>query len=230
LLWTSPEGEISRGYREDGYLPEAFVNIIALLGWNPGTEQEILSMQQLIEQFDLNKVGKAGCKYDPEKAKWFNKQYLKELSQEEMISVFSQQLKDRNIEFQPEYLKKVAGFVIERITLIPDFWEHANFFFQAPQEYDGQVIKKKWKPETSEILLKISDFIEKIEDFTSISLENAVKEYITNNGLNFGNVLNPLRLALTGGSGGPHIFDILETLGKPESLERIKKAARTISV
>lgn len=232
MQWKDPKnGEIYSGYKEDGYLRDAFVNMIALLGWSPGTTQEIFSMSDLVEQFDLKRVGKAGAKFSPEKAKWFNQQYLKEMPDKELVQVFRPILIDKSIDCSDEYLEKVSEFVKERIVLINDFWAHAAFFFEAPNEYNKAVIKKNWKDETPEILKNIIDILSKIDDnnFTVENTEELVKQYVTDNELGFGKVFNPLRLVLTGTGGGPHIFDIIFMLGKNETVKRIQAGIDSIS-
>ncbi len=227
LQWTDPKnGEISRGYKEDGYLPEAFVNIIALLGWNPGTEQEIMDINELIKNFDIYKVVKSGAKFDPEKAKWFNKQYISKLSDKKLAEIFTEKFEVQIGKAKQEYIQKVCSLVKERISLTGDFWTQASFFFEAPTEYDKKIVKKRWKEDTSEFMSQIIMLINKIgeADFVSINIENSIKEHIEKNELNFGKILNPLRLTLTGGGGGPHIFDIMETIGKLETVKRIETA------
>jgi len=229
MFWNDKTtGETAHGYREDGYLPDAFVNLLALLGWNPGTEQEIFTMQELIEQFDLEKISKHGAKFSPEKAKWFNQQYVKSKSNAELAKIFMPVLKDKGIEVSIKLVEKVAGFAKERIVLLPDFWEQTAFFFETPKEFNQQVLKKNKKENTSSLLEIVCKILESINetDFTTENTENKIKEYIQENNLSFGVVMNPLRLALTGTGGGPHLFDIVSTIGKHETILRIKNGVK----
>ena len=224
LEWKDNEtGEISGGYKESGYLPEAFINILALLGWNPGDDREILSIEELIKEFDLIKVQKGGAKFSPEKAKWFNQQYFKEKSNEELTDIFIPMLHKKGIEIDRLYIEKVVGFIKERLVFVTDFWEQAGFFFEAPTEYNQKLVKKGWKDNTTEIMIQIYDILESIRNdkFTTEHTEDVVKEFISERELSFGNVLNPLRLVLTGTGGGPHLFNIISTIGKEETLKRI---------
>ncbi len=231
LEWKAPKtDEIYAGYREDGYIKDAFVNMIALLGWSSGTTQEIFSIEELIEQFDLKKVGKAGAKFSPEKAKWFNQQYLKEMSNADLAKIFMPMLKAKSFDCTAEYMEKVAGYIKERIVLTHDFWNHASFFFETPTEYNPKVIKKNWKDDTPSNLTSIKEILEQINesDFTVENTEALVKQFVTENSLSFGKVFNPFRLVLTGTGGGPHIFDIVVMLGKEETIKRIEKGIADI--
>jgi len=231
LQWTDPQtGEKSRGYREDGYLPEAFVNMLALLGWNPGTEQEIFTIEQLAEQFDLDKISKSGAKFSPEKAHWFNQHYIKEKSNTELAQFFMPILNQRGIDADFDFVEKVTEFAKERIVLLPDFWEQTSFFFETPKEYNPAVVKKNWKDDSAKVLTDIGEILKNISetDYSSTIPEEKVKEYITANNLGFGKVMNAFRLILTGTGGGPHLFDIVSTIGKDETLIRIEKGVREI--
>ncbi|MBW6491469.1 MAG: glutamate--tRNA ligase [Lentimicrobium sp.] len=226
LQWTDPKtGDISSGYRETGYLPEAFINMLALLGWNPGTEQEIFRMDQLIEAFSIERVGKSGSKFDPEKAKWFNHHYIKMLSVDHLALLLNKILTEKGIEVDMEFVKKVCSVTSERAVLIPDLWEHSSFFFQAPKVYDEKVVQKFWKPETPALLEKIGLLLREISDFSSENIDAVIKSFIFENSLGMGQVMNTLRLVLVGGSFGPGVASILSVLGKQESLQRIHKAA-----
>ncbi len=224
LEWKDPDtGEIYSGYKEAGYLPEAFINLLALLGWNPGDEQEILSMHELIKKFDLEKVQKGGARFSPEKAKWFNQQHIIQSKDEELRSYILPVLVERKIQTDVLYLEKVIGLVKERMTLLGDFWEQACFFFESPSEYNQKSAQKHFKENTPQILLNVYDILEgiRVDKFTTEHTEELIKIYIDDNELNFGSVLNPLRLVLTGTGGGPHLFDIISTIGKEETLKRI---------
>lgn len=225
LQWTDPKtGEISSGYRESGYLSEAFINMLALLGWNPGTEQEIFSMDQLIEAFSIERVGKSGSKFDPEKAKWFNHHYIKMLSVDQQAGLLKNILTEKGIYADQEFIKKVVAATSERAVLIPDLWEQAAFFFEAPGVYDEKVVQKFWKAETPALLKKIGHLLKETTDFSTENIDAVIKAFIHEDGLGMGHVMNTLRLVLVGGSFGPGVATILSVLGKEESLQRINKA------
>ncbi len=231
LDWKDPEtGEIYSGYKEAGYLPQAFINLLALLGWNPGDEEEVMSMHDLIKKFDLEKVQKGGARFSPEKAKWFNQQHLIHTHNEHIRDYILPIIKEKNIDTDILYLEKVIGLVKERMVLITDFWEQASFFFESPLTYNPKAVQKHFKDNTIDILLQIYDILEPIREdkFTTEHIEDLVKVYIEDNKLNFGSVLNPLRLILTGTGGGPHLFDIISTIGKEETLKRIMTGITSI--
>lgn len=219
--------EISRGYKEDGYFADAFINMLALLGWNPGTEQEIFTLQQLSESFTLERVSKSGAKFSPDKTNWFNQQYMMLKSDEELADLFVEILKEKGIAKDLTYVTKVVSSIKERATFVKDFWELSDYFFQAPAVYDEKAASKNWKEGTSELMLTLISILESVEDFTSLSIENTVKEWITSNEIGFGKVMQPFRLSLVGAMKGPHLFDIAEMIGKEESITRIKKAINT---
>ncbi|MFP4664783.1 MAG: glutamate--tRNA ligase [Bacteroidales bacterium] len=221
IEWKPENGEPARGYREDGYYPEAFVNMLALLGWNPGTEQELFNMEELIEQFDLDKVNKAGARFDPEKAKWFNHQYLIRKSDDYIAGEFAPILESRGYRMEMDKLSHLVGLVKERVSFVHELWEQVDFIFEAPSGYNKKFRKKAVKNDTPEILRNLRNLLAEQRYFTSKSMEDAVKEWIESHELGFGKVMNPLRLALVGEGKGPHVFDILEILGKEESLQRL---------
>jgi glutamyl-tRNA synthetase len=221
IEWNPAEGEPARGYREDGYFPEAFVNMLALLGWNPGTEQELFSMNELIQAFDLQRVNKAGARFDPEKTKWFNHQYLIQQSNEALAAQFKPILDAKNIAFDDSKLAKIIGLVKERVQFVPELWEQLDFFFIQPKEYNAKMLKKSMKGDAPDLLKAIKTLISEQDDFSSQKLEDVVKSWIEKKEIGFGKVMTPLRLALVGEGKGPHLFDILEILGKEESLQRI---------
>ncbi len=224
LEWKDPKtGSISSGYREDGYFPEALVNFLAFLGWNPGTEQELFSLEKLIEAFSLERVNKSGARFDPEKIKWFNQQYLQLKSDDELAEAFQKFLAERGVSTnQP--LKKIVHSLKERATFIDDFWSLGAFFFEAPSTYDEKAAKKGWKEGTSEIMDAVMDVLSNIEVFSTENVTQEVKAWITNQELGFGKVMMPLRLALVGSLQGPDVFEIASLLGKEETISRIKKA------
>ncbi len=220
LEYISPEGDVSRGYKEDGYFAEAVVNFLAFLGWNPGTEQEIFSLEELIEAFDLSKVNKAGARFDPDKIKWFNHHYMQEQSNDDLAEAFKQNheaLKDIDV----NYISMVVGLIKERATFVNDFWDLSNFFFVAPTEYDEKAFKKAIKDDTKSIMTDVKSIINNIENFEVETLQNYVKGWITSNDIGFGKVMMPLRLALVGALQGPDVFDIMYMIGKNETVKRI---------
>lgn len=225
LSWTDPHtGDVSRGYREDGYFSEAFINMLALLGWNPGTEQELFTIDELCEIFTLEKVGKSGSKFDPEKTKWFNHQYLVKKSDEEVAELFKSVLDTKGINYTNFDLPKICGMVKERAQFISELWEQTSFFFEAPVEYDEKTVKKNWKEDTSDLMIELKRILEDINDFSSHNSEEIVKEWITAKEIGFGKIMNPFRLAIVGAGKGPHMFDIIEIIGKQETLKRLEKA------
>ncbi|PKP45559.1 MAG: glutamate--tRNA ligase [Bacteroidetes bacterium HGW-Bacteroidetes-11] len=225
LRWSDPvSGEISSGYRESGYLPDAFINMLALLGWNPGSEKEIFTMDELVEAFSFERVGKSGSKFDPEKAKWFNHHYLSNLPNEDAARLLIAILNEKGINTTSDYAGQVCAMVKERAVLIPDLWDQSWFFFQAPESFDEKVIQKFWKPETPALLTKISALLEDTSDFSVENLDNVVKGFIQNNNLGMGQIMNTLRLVLVGGSFGPGVAAIISLLGKDETVNRISKA------
>ena len=226
LEWKSPDGEISSGYREAGYFPEAFINMLAFLGWNPGTEQELFTMEELINEFSLDRVGKAGARFDPEKAKWYNQQFLKKKSDTELAQLFMPVLSAKKIKADPDFVARVCEFVKERAIFVADLWDQSSFFFQAPLEYDQKAIKKSWKEDTSVLITEVKEILKNVHPFTSVNTENAVKNYVESKQTGFGRIMNPLRLAIVGGGYGPHLFDIFEMIGKEETLKRIDMAIK----
>lgn len=224
LRWTDPKsGEISSGYRESGYFPEAFINMLAFLGWNPGTEQELFSMDELIHAFSLERVGKAGSKFDLEKARWFNHQYLIKKSDEELAQLFLPILKEKNIDVCESYVSQVIPMIKERVHFIAEMWDQSWFLFVAPESYDEQIIKKRWSPEMPDILKNLAGLFSTMESFTRESLETLVKGYIHDNNLNMGQVMNVLRLCMVGSSMGPDLISMLALLGKEEVICRLER-------
>ena len=221
LFWQSHTGETSRGYREDGYLAEAFINMLALLGWNPGTEQEIFSMQELIDAFSLDRVSKAGARFQPEKAKWFNAQYFHRLSDEQLAPICQPIYKAHGIEISDEVAGKAAGIMKERMTLTSDIWDLTSFFFIAPEQYDEKLAKKHWKGENPAMLAELKRLLASIEDFSKENTESVVRAWIEQKGYTLGAVMNTLRLALVGAGKGPGMFDVTEFIGREECLKRI---------
>ncbi len=230
LEWKDPStGEIFRGYREDGYFPEAFINLLALLGWNPGTEQEFFSLEELAEAFSLERVVKSGSRFDPEKAKWFNKHYFQQKTVSELSKLFKPVLSEKGILADDKKIEKVVSEIKERCEFVSDLWEQGSFFFAEPVTYDEQAVKKRWKAETPEQLSEINTLFEKVDDWTAASIKESFSAFMNEKGWNFGAIMNPLRLCLVGGNMGPDLFVICEILGKEETGSRINKGIKEIS-
>ena len=227
LFW--PFGETAKGYREEGYYPEAFVNMIALLGWNPGTEQEIFSMDELINIFSLDRVGKSGSRFDPEKAKWFNHQYLQNKSNNQLALEFREFLRARGYQIDIVRLEILIGLVKERVSFVKDIWEQTDFFFRAPEDYDQEVVRKRWNEDSGALLLELRSLLEETVDFSAFSTESVVKAWIEENGYDTGAVMNVFRLVIVGASRGPHMFDIISWIGKDETLKRIDTGVTFLS-
>ena len=229
LEWHDPKtGDVSSGYRESGYLPEAVVNFLALLGWNPGNDQEVMSMDELIKAFDLRHCSKSGAKFDYEKGKWFNHQYIQKKDNKEIAALFMPILKAHGVEAEPAYVEKVVGMMKDRVSFIKDLWDVASFFFVAPTEYDEKTRKKRWKEDSAAQLTEFIEVLREHEPFDIESTENAAKAWIESKGYHLGNIMNAARLALVGEGKGPHIFDITEALGKEESIRRIQRAIEVL--
>jgi len=237
----------SVGYREAGYFPESVINFLALLGWNPGTEKELFSLEELIEIFSLERVNKSGARFDIEKTRWYNHFYLQEKSNEELTHLFIDGAKDREVlrftltdkntvrlsvpkpmgktsSFTIQYIEKVVGLIKERATFVHDFWELGSYFFIAPDSYNEKAVKKQWKEDTPDILGQLIVLLESIEDFSLENVETTVKQWIEDQELSFGKVMPPLRLVIVGDMKGPHLFKIMGLIGKKESIQRIKKS------
>ena len=230
LEWHDPKsGEISSGYREKGYLPEAVVNFLALLGWNPGDDSEVMSMDELVKKFSFDHCSKAGAKFDYQKGIWFNHEYLMSKPDEELAELFMPILKEKGIEgFSKEYVAKALGMVKGRANLVPDLWDQADFFFVAPEQYAEKDVRKRWSADTPRIMNELIEVLEGIEDMTSANAEKIVLDWIADKGYHLGNVMNAFRLTVVGACRGPHMFDITELMPKEEVIARIRKAIDTI--
>ena len=226
LEWHDPKsGEISSGYRERGYLPEAVVNFLALLGWNPGDDTEIMSMQQLIEKFSFDHCSRSGAKFDFEKGKWFNHKYLQEMPDSELAQLFKPVLKEHGFEpetYSDEYLTRVVSLVKGRANFVGDIWEQSKFFFATPEEYDEKSVRKRWNAETPQLMNELIEVISGIEDFSCAKAEEIVIGWSTEKGYNMGAVMNAFRLTVVGECKGPHMFDITELIGREETIARIR--------
>lgn len=232
LDWIDPfTNEMSRGYREWGYLPQAVVNMLALLGWNPGTEQEIYEIDELIELFDLSKVQKSGAKFDPEKAKWFNQQHLRKIPTKTLVDNFiEKQLVPRNISKPYDYVFRVIEIIRERAVFENDLWNDSAYFFIRPTQYNPKAVAKYWKDNVPAVIKEICELLKNIDPFEAKNLETVIIDWIKNRNENLGKILNSIRILIVGDTVGPHLFDILEILGREESLERITTGLAQISM
>ena len=256
LKWTNAEGEVSRGYREDGYFPEAFVNMLAMLGWNPGNDQEMFTIDELIEAFSLERVIKSGARFNPDKAKWYNKEYLRQHSDEDLTERFVPVLEEHGMQivgcakcaltaganitvqgadftnkiFTMEYVQRIVSLIKERATFVADFWDIASYLFVAPSEFIEKDVKKFWKEENYSLAFQVADFIKDFKgEFTKENLEGPLEEFIRGNEWPMGKVMNCLRLALVGASSGLGIADIVTILGKEEFARRIEFIKETLN-
>ncbi len=221
LQWQTESG-LTKGYKESGFFPEAVINFLALLGWNDGTEQEIFSLDELVEKFDLSRIHKSGAKFDPEKNKWFNHQYLQKQSDESLADSYRLILSDKGISTALD-VTKIVSLIKERTNFVSEFWEMSDYFFQSPKLYDEKALKN-WKDETPDLMKRLIDVLQNINDFTSLNVENIVKNWITENEIGMGKIMQPLRLSLVGALKGAHLFDIVDVIGKDETVSRIEKA------
>jgi glutamyl-tRNA synthetase len=222
LEWKTDEG-ISSGYRESGFYPEAVINFLALLGWNDGTEQELFSLEELVNKFDLSRVHKAGAKFDPEKNKWFNHHYLQMQSDSDLAKSYAPILKSKGISISEERLTKLVSLIKERANFVTEFWSLSDYFFEAPTSYDEKATKN-WKEDTSDLMKQLIVVLEGIDSFSSDKIETIVKAWMTENEIGMGKIMQPFRLSLVGGLKGPHLFDIADFIGKEETVNRIQKA------
>ena len=226
LDWTTSEG-VSSGYREKGYFPEAVVNFLALLGWNDGTDKELFSLEELAEAFDLSRVHKSGAKFDPEKNKWFNHQYLIQQDNEVLAKAFTPIVYEKGIDVDYTTLVKIVASIKERAHFVSEFWELSDFFFVSPNAYDEKA-SKNWKEETPQLMQQLIAVLNSIDDFTSVNIETVVKDWMTQHEIGMGKIMQPFRLSLVGALKGPHLFDIVELIGKEETIRRIEKAITTL--
>lgn len=231
LEWHDPKsGEISSGYRESGYLPEAVVNFLALLGWNPGDDTEIMSMDELISKFSFEHCSKAGAKFDFEKGKWFNHQYLQMLSDEALADLFVPVMKANGVESTSLPVARIVGLVKSRVNFVKELWDVAKFFFVAPTEYEEKSVRKRWSAEMPRIMGELVEVLRAMPDFSSAAAEPVVLGWIADKGYHLGNVMNAFRLAVVGECKGPHMFDITEIIGREETIARIERAITAIPI
>lgn len=232
LEWHDPKtGEVSSGYRESGYFPEAVLNFLALLGWNPGNDQEIMSLDEMVQLFHLEKCSKSGAKFDYEKGKWFNHQYLQLKDNMELAKQFRSTVQAKGFDMDEAQLAQIVGAVKSRVTFANELWDQTSFYFVAPIQYDEKAVQKRWKPETKNELGALVNYLGTMSDadFSSVELsEKLVISWIETSGYNMGNVMNPFRLSLVGEMKGPHIFDITAVLGKTETIRRIQTAIKKL--
>lgn len=226
LQWIDPKtNETASGYKEDGYLPEAVVNMLAFLGWNPGTEQELFSLEELIEEFDLKRVNKAGAKFDPEKTKWFQQQHLQNSDNKILTEQFKKILKEKNISTSLD-IQNIVTTVKERAVFVKDLWELSEFYFVSPSEYEEKAIKKAWKEDTAILMHELTRILSDINDFSESHVSSIVKGWIIGKEISFGKIMMPLRIALVGSLQGPDLFQIASIIGKDETIKRIVNAIK----
>jgi glutamyl-tRNA synthetase len=229
LEWTDPaSGETSPGYREEGYLPQGCINMLALLGWNPGTEQELFSLDELIKEFQLEKVGRSGSRFDPDKSLWFNHQHIQLMADEELIPDFQSLIKTKGVDITDSRLALLVPIIKPRINFTHEMWEEAWFFFQAPETYDPDVIKKRWKEDTPGKMEQLVETLQECEPFTAESVETVVKGVITSQEWGMGAIMNAWRLLLVGAAKGPGLFDLAAFLGRDEVVRRMRKGIKEI--
>jgi glutamyl-tRNA synthetase len=227
LEWKDPfSGEISSGYREKGYFPEAFINMLALLGWNPGTNQEIFSMTELIEAFSVDRISKSGAKFDANKTKWFNQQYLRARDNAELAVIFNKELTSKGINADIHYIENVCALIKEKAQFITEFWSLAFYFFEEPTEFDAEVIKKRWKDNVPDFLSSLTNALSTLEDFSHTSIENKFKEIAEQTGISPGSVMQIFRVAISGVAAGPAIFEMIALIGKEKVVARLERAIK----
>lgn len=231
LEWRDPKsGDISSGYREAGYLPEAVINFLALLGWNPGTDQEILSMDDLISQFDLTRCSKSGAKFDYEKGKWFNHKYIQECDNATLAEKFAPILEANGVDASQYNTPQIVGLVKERVNFVEELWFQTQYLFKAPETYAPKDIKKRWKGDMPIIIAKLIDLLDACDDFSSATIEPMVLSWIAENGYHLGNTMNAFRLAVVGECRGLHMFIITDIIGKDETLKRLRVGLERIKL
>ena len=229
LEWHDPKsGEVSSGYRESGYFPEAVINFLALLGWNPGTEQELFSLDELVEAFDISRCSKSGAKFDYQKGIWFNHEYILRKSDEEIAQLFAPIVANNGVDESLERITEVVRMMKDRVSFVHELWPLCSFFFIPPMEYDEKTVKKRWKENSPQVMAELADLLEGLDDFSLENQERVVHEWVERNEYGLGNVMNAWRLTLVGEGKGPGMFDISTFLGKEETLRRMRRAIETI--
>lgn len=229
LEWHDPKtGDVSSGYRESGYFPEAVVNFLALLGWNPGTEQELFTLDELVEAFDIHKCSKAGARFDYQKGIWFNHEYMLKKSNEEVANLFAPIVANNGVDETMERITQVVAMMKDRVNFVKELWPLCSFFFIAPTEYDEKTVKKRWKADSAKVMSELADVLEGIDDFSVEGQEPVVMKWVEEKGYKLGDVMNAFRLTLVGIGKGPGMFDISAFLGKEETLKRLRKAIEVL--
>lgn len=229
LEWHDPKtGEVSRGFREEGYLPEAVLNFLALLGWNPGNDQELMTLDEMVRLFDIHRCSKAGARFDYVKGIWFNHEYILKMSDEKVAEMFMPILKEHGIDAPMDKVVTVVGMMKGRVNFVKELWDTCKFFFVAPTEYDPKTVQKRWKPDSAEMMTRLADLLESLDDFSLENQERVVMKWIEDNGLHTGNIMNAFRLTLVGEGKGPHMFDISSVLGKEETIARMRRAIEVL--
>ncbi len=229
MEFTDPEtGEKWHGYKEDGYFPEAFINMLALLGWNDGSDKEIFTLDELCEAFSLERVHKAGSRFDPEKAKWFNHKYLVAKPDAELATLVLEKLNAQGMTFERAKVEKICSLMKERYNFVEELFQDCLFFFTAPQEYNEKDSKKYWKDEAPALMKELLEILKSIDDYSFANTEKVISDWINEKQLGFGKVMNPFRVAIIGAAKGPHMFDVIEIIGKEETLRRMEKALSTL--
>ena len=229
LEWHDPKtGDVSSGYRESGYFPEAVVNFLALLGWNPGTEQELFTLDELVQAFDIHKCSKAGARFDYQKGIWFNHEYMLKKSNEEVANLFAPIVANNGVDESMERITMVVAMMKDRVNFVKELWPLCSFFFIAPTEYDEKTVKKRWKADSAKVMSELADVLEGIDDFSVEGQEPVVMKWIEEKGYKLGDVMNAFRLTLVGIGKGPGMFDISAFLGKEETLKRMRKAIEVL--
>lgn len=229
LEWHDPKtGDVSSGYRESGYFPEAVVNFLALLGWNPGTEQEMFSLNELVEQFDIHKCSKSGAKFDYQKGIWFNHEYILRKSNEEIADLFAPIVANNGVDESMERITQVVAMMKDRVSFVKELWPLCSFFFIAPTEYDQKTVKKRWKEDSAKVMGELAEVLNGIDDFSIEGQEPVVMKWVEDKGYKLGDVMNAFRLALVGIGKGPGMFDISAFLGKEETIKRLQRAIEVL--
>lgn len=225
LEWHDPKtGEVSRGYREEGYFPEAVINFLALLGWNPGTEQELFTLDELVKLFDITKCSKAGARFDYKKCIWFNHEYILRKSNEEIAGLFAPVVAGNGVDEPLERVTQVVAMMKDRVDFVKELWPLCSFFFIPPTEYDEKTVRKRWKADSPQVMAELADVLEGLDDFSLDNQERVVMAWVEDKGYKLGDVMNAFRLALVGIGKGPGMFDISAFLGKEETLRRLRRA------
>ena len=225
LQWQDPfTEEISSGYRENGYIPAAFINMLALLGWNPGTPQEIFSMSELIEAFSIERISKSGAKFDAAKTKWFNQQYLRQTSSEDLAKIFETEIKDKGFDYPINYIQAVCELVKEKAQFSNEFWSLASYFFEEPNSFDMDLVRKKWKDAVPAFMTNLVADLNSIAQFDAVSIEDLFKACAEKNGIGAGAVMQIFRIAISGQAAGPAIFELTSLIGKERIVKRLNFA------